>query len=116
MLPIEISDTFLNTTQLVMVLWLYDKATRKVLERIKERRFKCYINGLRIHHWIIGILIFLAGLLILFVENMVVFLQETGLMGLPAKISSGTVTIGFRIFIDDLKDFKKQLKSLFFKK
>lgn len=113
MLPIEVSEAFLGTTQLVAVFWFYDKATQIVLEKIRNRGFKCSIKGLRIHHWFIGIMIAFIGILTLPFQNIMILLYETGLTGLPIKLSSGTITMGFRIFIDDLKDLKRQLKRLF---
>ncbi|MEM1554101.1 MAG: hypothetical protein QXJ72_04325 [Thermoproteota archaeon] len=111
--PVEISDAFLNTTQLIAVFWLYDKATRKILKKVRNRGFECHIKGFRIHHWIVGVIIASIGLFLLSLQNFITLLSESGLIGLPAKLSSGTITMGFRVFIDDLKDLKKQFRSLF---
>lgn len=113
MLPVEIPDAFLSTTQLIAVFWLYDKATRKILEKVRSKGFKCHVKGFRIHHWIIGVIIAFIGLFLLSIQNLITLLSESGLIGLPAKLSSGTITMGFRVFIDDLKDLKKQFRSLF---
>ncbi|MBO3839388.1 MAG: hypothetical protein QXN75_04860 [Thermoproteota archaeon] len=113
MLPVEVPEAFLGTTQLVAVFWFYDKATRIVLEKIRSRRFKYSVKGLRIHHWFVGIMITFIGLLMLPFQNIMVLLYDAGPIGLPMKLSSGAITMGFRIFIDDLKDLKRQLKSLF---
>lgn len=112
MLPVEVPNAFLNTTQLIAVFWLYDEATRKVLEKVRNKGFECYIKGFRIHHWIIGIIITFVGLFLFSIQNFIILLCESGLIGLPAKLSSGTITMGFRVFIDDLKDLKKQFESL----
>lgn len=112
MSSVGISDAFLSMTQLIAVFWLYDKATRKVLEEVRNRGFKCHIKGFRIHHWIVGIMITFIGLFLLSLQNFLIFISESGLIGLPAKLSSGTITMGFRVFLDDLKDLKKQLRSL----
>ncbi|MBO3800344.1 MAG: hypothetical protein FGF52_04760 [Candidatus Brockarchaeota archaeon] len=113
MLPVEIPEAVLGTTQLLTVFWFYDKTTRIVLEKMRNKGFRCFVKGFRIHHWFIGVVITLVGLLMLSFQNLMVLLYENGIMGLPVKLSSGAITMGFRIFIDDLKDLKKQLKSLF---
>ncbi|MEM1557674.1 MAG: hypothetical protein QXR44_05300 [Thermoproteota archaeon] len=113
MLPVEISEAVLGTTQLVAVFWFYDKTTRIILERIRNREFRFSVKGMRIHHWFVGIVIAFLGLFMLPFQNFTVLLYENGLMGLPAKLGSGTITMGFRIFIDDLKDLRRQFKSLF---
>ncbi|MDW8033752.1 MAG: hypothetical protein RMI79_02195 [Nitrososphaerota archaeon] len=112
MLPAEVSNAFLSTTQLIAVFWFYDKATRKILEKVRNRGFKFHIKGFRIHHWIIGIIITFIGLFLLSIQNFIIILSESGILGLPVKLSSGTVTMGFRVFIDDLKDLKKQFRNL----
>ncbi|MGQ9478927.1 MAG: hypothetical protein ACUVQ0_02755 [Thermoproteota archaeon] len=112
MISVNIPEPIIGTTQLIAVFWIYDKVTRIVLERVKNRDFKASVMGLRIHHWLIGIIVTIIGFIILYFQN-VVMLYESGLVGIPGKLSSGTVTMGFRIFIDDLKDLKRQVKNFF---
>jgi hypothetical protein len=112
MLSVEAPEAFLSTAQLIAVFWFYDKATRTVLEKVKNKGFKYSVGGLRIHHWLIGIIIAILGFFILSIQNIMILLHESGLLGLPIKMSSGTITMGLRIFIDDLKDMKKQIRNL----
>ncbi|MEM2929837.1 MAG: hypothetical protein QW797_03120 [Thermoproteota archaeon] len=112
MLPVAVPEMLFNTTQFITVFWTMDKATRMVLSRIKSRNYKFSIRGLRVHHWLVGITVATLGLMVLSAQNLVVLLYETGLVSMPWKLGSSTVTVGFRLFLDDLKDLRKQLRSI----
>jgi hypothetical protein len=112
MLPADVPEVLFNTTQFITVFWATDKATRMVLGRLKNRKYEFSILGIRIHHWLVGIIVAILGILMLPVQNLVMLIYETGLVSIPWKLSSSTVTVGFRLFLDDLKDLKKQFKDL----
>jgi UDP-N-acetylmuramyl pentapeptide phosphotransferase/UDP-N-acetylglucosamine-1-phosphate transferase len=111
-LPVALPETLFSTTQFITVFWATDKATRIILNRMKRKNYEFSIWGLRIHHWLVGIIVAALGLMMLSAQNLVMLLYETGLIGIPWKLSSSTITVGFRLFIDDLKDLKKQLKNI----
>jgi UDP-N-acetylmuramyl pentapeptide phosphotransferase/UDP-N-acetylglucosamine-1-phosphate transferase len=111
-LPVALPETLFSTTQFITVFWATDKATRIVLNKLKNKNYEFSIWGLRIHHWLVGIVVTALGIMMLSAQNLVTLLYETGLIGIPWKLSSSTITVGFRLFIDDLKDLKKQFKNL----
>jgi hypothetical protein len=112
MLPAAVPEALFNTTQFITVFWATDKATRMVLGKVKNRNCEFSILGVRIHHWLIGVIVAILGILMLSAQNLVMLIYETGLASIPWKLSSSTVTVGFRLFLDDLKDLKKQFKNL----
>ncbi|MEM2088895.1 MAG: hypothetical protein QXF52_09555 [Thermoproteota archaeon] len=112
MLPVALPETLFSTTQFITVFWATDKVTRMILNKLKNRNYEFSIRGLRIHHWFIGIIVAALGVMMLSAQNLVMLLYETGLIGIPWKLSSSTITVGFRLFVDDLKDLKKQFRNL----
>jgi hypothetical protein len=112
MLPVAVPEVLFNTTQFITVFWATDKATRMVLGRVKNRKYEFSILGVRIHHWLVGVIVAILGILILSAQNLVMLIYETGFISIPWKLSSSTMTVGFRLFLDDLKDLKKQFKDL----
>ncbi|MBO3840872.1 MAG: hypothetical protein FGF48_00430 [Candidatus Brockarchaeota archaeon] len=112
MLPVDVPVILFSTTQSITLFWAMDKATRIVLNRIKTKNYAFSVRGLRIHHWLIGAIVAALGLLVFSAQNLVMLIYETSLASIPWKLGSSTVTVGFRIFIDDLKDLKRQFKSL----
>jgi|YelNatPaOPRAMG01_1025707.scaffolds.fasta_scaffold158759_2 hypothetical protein len=111
MLPADVPVVLFSTTQSITLFWAMDKATRIVLKIVKNKNYEFSIMGLRIHHWVIGAIVTVLGILIFSAQNLVMLIYETGLASIPWKLGSSTVTVGFRIFLDDLKDLKRQLKS-----
>ncbi|MBO3797991.1 MAG: hypothetical protein QXO47_02155 [Thermoproteota archaeon] len=111
MLPADVPIILFSTTQSLTLFWAMDKATRIVLNRVKTKNYEFSVRGLRIHHWLIGVIVAVVGVLTFSVQNLMMLIYETGLASIPWKLSSSTVTVGFRIFLDDLKDLKRQFKS-----
>lgn len=111
MLPTDVPVILFSTTQSLTLFWVMDKATRIVLNRVKTKNYEFSVKGLRIHHWLIGAIVAVVGVLTFSVQNLMMLIYEAGLASIPWKLSSSTVTIGFRIFLDDLKDLKRQVKS-----
>jgi hypothetical protein len=111
MLPAGVPEIIFSTTQSITLFWAMDKATRIVLNMVKNRNYEFSVKGLRIHHWLVGVIVAVLGVLTLSAQNLVMLIYEAGLTSIPWKLSSSTVTVGFRLFLDDLKDLKKQLKS-----
>lgn len=112
MLPVAVPEMIFNITQFITVSWVMDKATRMVLDRIKSRNYEFLVLGLRVHHWLVGIMVAALGLMMLPAQNLVMLLYEMDLASIRWKLSSSTVTVGFRLLLDDLKDLKKQLKNI----
>ncbi len=112
MLLVAVPEMLLNTTRFITVFWVMDKATRMVLGKIRSRNIEFSILGFRIHHWLVGIMVATLGLTMLSAQNLVMLIYETSLANIPWKLSSSTVTIGFRLLLDDLKDLKKQFKNI----
>lgn len=110
MLSVAMPEAIWSMTQFISVFWLMDRVTRIILDRVKHREYKCLIMGLRIHHWFIGMTMAIMGILMLSAQNLMLFL-ETGIIGIPWKLSSSAITVGFRLFLDDMRDLKKQLKG-----
>lgn len=111
MLPADVPVILFSTTQSLTLFWAMDKATRIVLNRVKTKNYEFSVRGLRIHHWLIGAIVAVLGVLTFSVQNLMMIMYETGLAGIPWKLGSSTVTVGFRIFLDDLKDLKRQFKG-----
>ncbi|MGQ9597318.1 MAG: hypothetical protein ACUVQY_01330 [Thermoproteota archaeon] len=111
MLSVAMPEAIWSTTQFITVFWLMDKVTRIILDRVKYREYECSIMGLRIHHWFIGVIMTIMGLLMLSAQNLIMLFLETGIIGIPWKLSSSAITVGFRLFLDDMRDLKKQLKG-----
>jgi len=112
MLPSDVPDIFFGTTQSITLFWIMDKATRIVLNKVKNRNYEFSVMGLRIHHWLVGAIVAVIGVLMLSAQSLMMLLYDTSFTSIPWKLSSSTVTVGFRIFLDDLKDLKRQFRSL----